>query len=276
MANLPIASAAALTGAQTASGDLFPLLDVSAAAGSQGSKITRDELGDAMTRTAALIAALEAKLDKAGGTMTGALNLSAGTNAAPSVNFGDAGTGLYKYATNNIGVTCNGTMRWYWNQDGTLYNSGAPLVMNSSYAVMPTLYLRTNGLCLHMGASDDVRLERAAAASLQLGSNHATTPTAQTIKAHDVTTGVGADLILKGGTGSVADGYVKIGTATGGLAFFGAVGSLLILGNTSTNISSAGAGNPLLDDTQSDGGIGGGAYTFGGLVAALKSYGIIG
>lgn len=48
MANLPISSAAALTGAGTASGDLFPLLDVSASAGAQGSKITRDELAAAM------------------------------------------------------------------------------------------------------------------------------------------------------------------------------------------------------------------------------------
>ena len=123
---------------------------------------------------------------------------------------------------------------------------------------------------------DKVRLLCPLENSLQMGTNHATTATHQTFKAHDVTTGTGADLILKGGTGSVADGYVKIGASTGGLAFFGAGGSLLISGNTSTNISSAGAGNPLLDDTQSDGGLAGGAYTFGGLVAALKSYGIIG
>jgi hypothetical protein len=44
MPDLTIANAATLTGAQTASGDLFPLLDISASAGSQGSKITRDEL----------------------------------------------------------------------------------------------------------------------------------------------------------------------------------------------------------------------------------------
>lgn len=160
------------------------------------------------------VAALAAKLDKAGGTMTGALTLAAGTNAAPSVNFGDAGTGLYKYATNNIGVTCNGNMRWYWNQDGALYNSGAPLIMGTSYGVMPTLYLRTNGLCLRMGESDDVRLERAAAASLQLGSNHATTPTDQTLKAHNVTTGVGAALKLCGGTGSGGKGAVIVSDAT--------------------------------------------------------------
>jgi len=39
-----ISGAATITGANVASGDLFPLLDVSAAAGSQASKITRDEL----------------------------------------------------------------------------------------------------------------------------------------------------------------------------------------------------------------------------------------
>lgn len=284
MANLPIASAAALTGAQTASGDLFPLLDVSAAAGSQGSKITRDELGDAMTRTAALIAALAAKLDKAGGTMTGVLSLAEGTNAAPSVNFGDAGTGFYKYATNNIGVTCNGTMRWYWNQDGSLYNNGAALIMNSSYAVMPTLYLRTNGLCLLMGASDDVRIERAAAASLQLGSNHATTPTAQTIKAHNVTTGTGAALILCGGTGSVAGGSVKLAAPSttgagvtavevgpgGLLGFFGAGPQT----QPSTGGSSASfvenTGTALNENSTFDN------YTISQVVAALRSLGLLG
>lgn len=51
MADLTISSAATLTGAGTASGDLFPLVDVSAAAGSKGSKITRDELRIAMGLT---------------------------------------------------------------------------------------------------------------------------------------------------------------------------------------------------------------------------------
>lgn len=48
--------------------------------------------------------------------------------------------------------------------------------------------------------------------TLQLGANHATTPTAQTIKAHDVVTGTGADLVLSGGGGSVANGKVCFGT----------------------------------------------------------------
>jgi hypothetical protein len=53
-----------------------------------------------------------------------------------------------------------------------------------------------------------------AAATLQLGKNHATTATNQTIKAHDVTTGDAADLILSGGTsgGGGSNGSVRFGT----------------------------------------------------------------
>lgn len=58
----------------------------------------------------------------------------------------------------------------------------------------------------------DLIVSRAAAASLQLGENHATTATNQTLKAHNVTTGTGADLILSGGTGSVASGKVRTST----------------------------------------------------------------
>lgn len=59
----------------------------------------------------------------------------------------------------------------------------------------------------------DLILRRAAAATLQLGITHSTTPTTQTIKAHDVATGTGADLILSGGAGSVANGDVILNGA---------------------------------------------------------------
>lgn len=224
-----------------------------------------------------LAAALAAKLDKSGGTMTGALALAAGTNAAPSVNFGDSGTGFYKYATNNIGVACNGNMRWYWDQYGSLYNNGAAFVMNSSYGVMPSLYLRTNGLCLLMGASDDVRLERAAAASLQLGSNHATTPTAQKVKAHNVTTGTGADLVLTGGTGSVNGGMVKLSNSVGdvrlsvgddGIGFFSAAPLPQITTAISAAVFSAGSSSTVTDDSTFDG------YTLPQIVSGLRSLGL--
>ena len=63
--------------------------------------------------------------------------------------------------------------------------------------------------------SPDLYLSRSAAASLQLGILHATTPTGQTIKAHNVTTGTGASLTLAGGTGSVANGDVLLNPTSG-------------------------------------------------------------
>lgn len=56
----------------------------------------------------------------------------------------------------------------------------------------------------------DVILKRAAAATLQLGEDHATTGTTQTVKSHNVTTGVGGGLRLAGGDGSTAKGAVTI------------------------------------------------------------------
>ncbi len=61
--------------------------------------------------------------------------------------------------------------------------------------------------------SADVYWTRDAAASWQMGQDHATAPTAQTIKAHDVTTGTGASLTIAGGKGSVAGGAVIIATS---------------------------------------------------------------
>lgn len=54
-------------------------------------------------------------------------------------------------------------------------------------------------------------------AIMQLGQNHATAATDQTIRAHDVTTGTGGALTLSGGKGSAAGGALKLGThATNG------------------------------------------------------------
>lgn len=54
----------------------------------------------------------------------------------------------------------------------------------------------------------------AVAATMQLGLDHANTPTGQTIRAHDVTTGTGASLTLAGGKGSVAGGDLVLATST--------------------------------------------------------------
>jgi hypothetical protein len=59
--------------------------------------------------------------------------------------------------------------------------------------------------------SGDLLMYRAAAATLQLGTNHATTATAQRIQAHGVTTGTGADLELGGGSGSTKGNVILDG-----------------------------------------------------------------
>ena len=60
---------------------------------------------------------------KAGGTMTGALALSAGTVSAPSLNQGDAGTGLYKKGTNQLGLVANQAEIAFLDQDGFTVNN---------------------------------------------------------------------------------------------------------------------------------------------------------
>lgn len=216
MANLTISSAASLTGATTASGDLFPCLDVSAPSGSQGSKITRDELGDAMTRTAAIIAALAAKLDLAGGTMTGALVLNPTTGAPLTVrrnsktcfevtNGEQINIGRYD------GVFGSGTENAIgWSGK---YGAGS-WVQGGAGNWYPVFQIGAGTgefrIASDAGGTNALRLFNASASSLQLGANHATTATAQTIKAHNVTTGTGASLILCGGNGSVAGGSVKL------------------------------------------------------------------
>ena len=57
-------------------------------------------------------------LPVSGGTMTGVLGLSQGVNSAPSINFGDSTTGLYKRGTNQIGLTFAGTERIFLDQNG--------------------------------------------------------------------------------------------------------------------------------------------------------------
>ena len=59
-------------------------------------KVTEDNLG---------------LLPRSGGTMTGVLTLSSGSNSAPAINVGDSGTGLYKQGTNQLNITVNGTRK---------------------------------------------------------------------------------------------------------------------------------------------------------------------
>ena len=60
---------------------------------------------------------------KAGGVMTGVLTSSAGSTSAPSFNFGDSGTGLYKKGTNQIGLVANQAEIAFVDQNGLTVNN---------------------------------------------------------------------------------------------------------------------------------------------------------
>ena len=279
MSDLAITAATAITGANTASGDLFPVVDVSAST-PKGRSITRDELGTAMVATSALTTALAAKLDKAGGTMTGALTLPAGIVSAPSLLLTGAGstTGIYSTGANSIDIAIAGVRR-YWFDGINLNTSGTGLQVTGGNILGTFAYLRTNtGGALSFGTSDDVKIGRGgAAATLQLGVDHATTATTQTIKAHNVTTGTGADLVLTGGTGSVNGGMVKLSDSTGnvrlsvgddGIGFFSAAPQPQITTAISGAAFSAGWSSTVTEDSTFDG------YTLSKIVSGLRSLGL--
>tara|TARA_R100000234_G_scaffold65725_1_gene40127 strand:- start:2023 stop:2877 length:855 start_codon:yes stop_codon:yes gene_type:complete len=62
-------------------------------------------------------------LPKTGGVLTGALSGIAGTTSAPSFNFGDSGTGLYKKGTNQIGLVANQAEISFLDQNGLTVNN---------------------------------------------------------------------------------------------------------------------------------------------------------
>ena len=49
-------------------------------------------------------------LPRSGGTMTGVITGSTGSAAAPSINFGDSSTGIFKESTNVLGITGAGNL----------------------------------------------------------------------------------------------------------------------------------------------------------------------
>ena len=57
-------------------------------------------------------------LPKAGGTMSGALTLSAGAVGSPSLTVGDSTTGLYRRSSDQLGITIAGTQTAFFDADG--------------------------------------------------------------------------------------------------------------------------------------------------------------
>jgi hypothetical protein len=129
-----------------------------------------------------------------------------GTNlGGAGIAFGNPNAGGYSYSISS-GRT-----------DNRLY-IGATQQVGLDVGFYNGVLTMRSGLSFGFSSADDtysaldVIFKRSAAATLQLGETHATTPTAQTLVSHSVTTGTGANMIIGAGTGSVAGGAVILAT----------------------------------------------------------------
>ena len=59
-------------------------------------------------------------MPKTGGTFTGEITTTAGSQVSPAVKISDTNLGFYKNATNSIGASVNGSIRLQVNVDGLL------------------------------------------------------------------------------------------------------------------------------------------------------------
>ena len=66
-------------------------------------------------------------LSASGGTLTGVLAASAGSASTPALHFGDSTTGLFKKATNQIGLTFAGTEKLFFDQNGVTLQAQSDL-----------------------------------------------------------------------------------------------------------------------------------------------------
>ena len=57
-------------------------------------------------------------LPASGGTLTGVLTTSTGSESAPAINFGDSSTGIFKTGTNQLGLTFGGSEKIILDQNG--------------------------------------------------------------------------------------------------------------------------------------------------------------
>ncbi len=127
--------------------------------------------------------------------------------------------------TSQLRITKAGTIYLNSGSNGAYLKQSGGHVVIGSYATDVCFFVASTAYGLEMAStmpitwgsgginSSDLYLYRDAAATLQMGADHATTATAQTLKAHDVTTGTGASICIAGGKGSTAGGAVKLATS---------------------------------------------------------------
>ena len=141
--------------------------------------------------------------------------MSGSVNAFTNIPLSTAVTGTLDVNKGGTGITSPGISGNVLTSNGSAWISGSPFNpaipgpiggTTPSTGAFTTLTLGGNPL-----------LSGPSAATLQLGTNIAsgTSPSInQTIKAHDNTPGIGANLTLQGGTGGAADGTVRLMSKT--------------------------------------------------------------
>ncbi len=217
-----------------------------------------------------LKAKLDSKVNIAGGTLTGPVCIPISVNQNIS-NVRNAGF-LFgaSAATAQAGIAAfNGTL--FFHSQSSNDSSIFPMQLNTSeLGLAPSVWLAWASV--NASSTKDLFLGRVGPATLQIGKDHATAPINQKIKGPNSTvSGTGGDVWVCGGSGVSADGYVRLGTASGGIAFFGYGGSTIISSDTQSD-----GADPVNQNTEFTGGVAGGSYTIGGLIKSLKSYGLIG
>ncbi len=80
-------------------------------------------------------------LPKAGGTMSGVLEASAGSESTPAIHFGDTGTGFYRVSSNILGLSLGGTRQFEFN--ATEFQSRTDITIERTGADA-SFQLRTN------------------------------------------------------------------------------------------------------------------------------------
>lgn len=139
-----------------------------------------------------------------------------GTGAAGIVSIGvDYNNTSLSFSSNTLALSAGGSQVFRF-ADQYVTNPGITAGGdNGSYQIA----ISTAAAATARTNANSIGFGREASGTIRWGLDNATTPTDQTIKAHNVTTGTGAALTLAGGKGSVAGGAVILATsATNGAA----------------------------------------------------------
>jgi hypothetical protein len=86
---------------------------------------TEDGITTINTSLTGLQTQVDSRLNLAGGTLSGTLQLPSGSASAPSLTFnGNPNTGIYNSQANEIGFATAGSAKWFINSAGTLWAEG--------------------------------------------------------------------------------------------------------------------------------------------------------